>query len=63
MYDVICLLYYNVVCVCLFSQDNCAPLLRYVSHSEFKDLVLPALQKSLLRSPENAIESELPVEK
>ncbi|XP_053225790.1 eIF-2-alpha kinase activator GCN1 isoform X2 [Podarcis raffonei] len=37
--------------------DNCAPLLRYVSHTEFKDLVLPALQKSLLRSPENAIET------
>ncbi|XP_044304801.1 eIF-2-alpha kinase activator GCN1 [Varanus komodoensis] len=37
--------------------DSCAPLLRYVSHSEFKDLVLPALQKSLLRSPENAIET------
>ncbi|XP_072839500.2 stalled ribosome sensor GCN1 [Pogona vitticeps] len=37
--------------------DNCAPLLRYVSHSEFKDLLLPALQKSLLRSPENAIET------
>ncbi|KAJ7309597.1 hypothetical protein JRQ81_007650, partial [Phrynocephalus forsythii] len=37
--------------------DKCAPLLRYVSHSEFKDLLLPALQKSLLRSPENAIEA------
>ncbi|KAJ6659087.1 hypothetical protein lerEdw1_019390 [Lerista edwardsae] len=37
--------------------SNCAPLLRYVSHSEFKDLVLPALQKSLLRSPENAMET------
>ncbi|XP_026540403.1 eIF-2-alpha kinase activator GCN1 [Notechis scutatus] len=37
--------------------DNCAPLLRYVSHSEFKDLMLPALQKSLLRSSENAIET------
>ncbi|XP_077163690.1 stalled ribosome sensor GCN1 isoform X1 [Paroedura picta] len=37
--------------------DNCAPLLRYVSHTEFKDLMLPALQKSLLRSPENAIET------
>ncbi|XP_063000268.1 stalled ribosome sensor GCN1 isoform X1 [Elgaria multicarinata webbii] len=36
---------------------NCTPLLRYVSHSEFKDLVLPGLQKSLLRSPENAIET------
>ncbi|XP_006053034.2 eIF-2-alpha kinase activator GCN1 [Bubalus bubalis] len=37
--------------------DNCAPLLRYVSHSEFKDLVLPTIQKSLLRSPENVIET------
>uniref|UniRef100_K7G7X0 GCN1 activator of EIF2AK4 n=1 Tax=Pelodiscus sinensis TaxID=13735 RepID=K7G7X0_PELSI len=37
--------------------DNCAPLLRYVTHSEFKDLVLPTLQKSLLRSPENVIET------
>ncbi|XP_038618375.1 eIF-2-alpha kinase activator GCN1 [Tachyglossus aculeatus] len=35
--------------------DRCAPLLRYVSHSEFKDQVLPILQKSLLRSPENVI--------
>uniref|UniRef100_A0A8D0LAP4 GCN1 activator of EIF2AK4 n=1 Tax=Sphenodon punctatus TaxID=8508 RepID=A0A8D0LAP4_SPHPU len=37
--------------------DNCSPLLRYVSHSEFKDLFLPTLQKSLLRSPENVIET------
>uniref|UniRef100_A0A8C8VR02 TOG domain-containing protein n=1 Tax=Pelusios castaneus TaxID=367368 RepID=A0A8C8VR02_9SAUR len=37
--------------------DNCAPLLRNVSHSEFKDLVLPTLQKSLLRSPENVTET------
>ncbi|XP_019583398.2 stalled ribosome sensor GCN1 [Rhinolophus sinicus] len=37
--------------------DNCAPLLRYMSHSEFKDLVLPTIQKSLLRSPENVIET------
>ncbi|EMP24440.1 Translational activator GCN1 [Chelonia mydas] len=37
--------------------DNCAPLLRYVTHSEFKDLVLPTLQKSLLRNPENVIET------
>lgn len=29
-----------------------------MSHAEFKDLVLPTLQKSLLRSPENVIESE-----
>ncbi|XP_012869831.1 PREDICTED: translational activator GCN1 isoform X1 [Dipodomys ordii] len=37
--------------------DNCAPLLRYMTHSEFKDLVLPTIQKSLLRSPENVIET------
>ncbi|ERE74489.1 translational activator GCN1-like protein [Cricetulus griseus] len=37
--------------------DNCAPLLRFMSHSEFKDLILPTIQKSLLRSPENVIES------
>lgn len=33
-------------------------LLRHVSHSEFKELLLPALQKTLLRSPENAMQSE-----
>uniref|UniRef100_A0A8C3WWR0 Stalled ribosome sensor GCN1 n=1 Tax=Catagonus wagneri TaxID=51154 RepID=A0A8C3WWR0_9CETA len=37
--------------------DNCAPLLRYMSHSEFKELILPTIQKSLLRSPENVIET------
>ncbi|NXK45456.1 GCN1 kinase, partial [Chauna torquata] len=37
--------------------DSCSPILRYVSHTEFKDLVLPTLQKSLLRSPENVIET------
>ncbi|XP_069071140.1 stalled ribosome sensor GCN1 isoform X2 [Pleurodeles waltl] len=37
--------------------DNCAPLIRHLSHAEFKELVLPALQKSLLRSPENVIET------
>ncbi|KAI1232962.1 hypothetical protein IHE44_0006149 [Lamprotornis superbus] len=37
--------------------DSCSPLLRYMSHSEFKDSVLPTLQKSLLRSPENVIET------
>ncbi|PKU38611.1 translational activator hypothetical protein [Limosa lapponica baueri] len=37
--------------------DSCSPLLRYVSHAEFKDLILPTLQKSLLRSPENVIET------
>lgn len=39
-------------------QDSCSPLLRYISHAEFKELLLPTLQKSLLRSPENVIESE-----
>ncbi|GAB1290067.1 eIF-2-alpha kinase activator GCN1 [Apodemus speciosus] len=37
--------------------DNCAPLLRFMTHSEFKDLILPTIQKSLLRSPENVIET------
>ncbi|KAK7803834.1 hypothetical protein U0070_027292 [Myodes glareolus] len=37
--------------------DNCAPLLRFMSHSDFKDLILPTIQKSLLRSPENVIET------
>ncbi|XP_075390131.1 stalled ribosome sensor GCN1 [Tenrec ecaudatus] len=37
--------------------DSCAPLLRYLSHSEFKDLILPTIQKSLLRSPENVVET------
>ncbi|XP_053850288.1 eIF-2-alpha kinase activator GCN1 isoform X1 [Vidua macroura] len=38
-------------------QDSCSPLLRYMSHAEFKDSVLPTLQKSLLRSPENVTET------
>ncbi|OXB71660.1 UNVERIFIED_CONTAM: hypothetical protein H355_015599, partial [Colinus virginianus] len=37
--------------------DSCSPLLRYISHAEFKDILLPTLQKSLLRSPENVIET------
>ncbi|OWK60172.1 Translational activator GCN1 [Lonchura striata] len=37
--------------------DSCSPLLRYMSHAEFKDSVLPTLQKSLLRSPENVTET------
>uniref|UniRef100_A0A8C7ITG3 GCN1 activator of EIF2AK4 n=1 Tax=Oncorhynchus kisutch TaxID=8019 RepID=A0A8C7ITG3_ONCKI len=32
-------------------------LLRHVSHSEFKVLLLPALQKAMLRSPENAMQT------
>uniref|UniRef100_A0A8C4T4N2 GCN1 activator of EIF2AK4 n=1 Tax=Erpetoichthys calabaricus TaxID=27687 RepID=A0A8C4T4N2_ERPCA len=37
--------------------DKCAPLLRQVSHHEFKGILLPTLQKSMLRSPENVIET------
>lgn len=53
----------RAVCAAVLStlfplQDSCSPLLRYISHAEFKDLLLPTLQKSLLRSPENVIESE-----
>ncbi|GAA6105875.1 eIF-2-alpha kinase activator GCN1 isoform X1 [Tachysurus ichikawai] len=32
-------------------------LLQHVSHSEFKEQLLPTLQKSLLRSPENSIQT------
>uniref|UniRef100_A0A4W3H8T3 GCN1 activator of EIF2AK4 n=1 Tax=Callorhinchus milii TaxID=7868 RepID=A0A4W3H8T3_CALMI len=35
----------------------CEPLLRHVSHQQFKDLLLPTLNKSTLRSPENVIET------
>lgn len=38
--------------------DKSSSLLRHVSHSEFKELLLPALQKTMLRSPENAMQSE-----
>lgn len=38
--------------------DKSIPLLRHVSHSEFKELLLPTVQKTMLRSPENAIQSE-----
>ncbi|KAM9858158.1 stalled ribosome sensor GCN1 [Aulostomus maculatus] len=37
--------------------DRSAALLRHVSHPEFKELVLPALQKTMLRSPENAMQT------
>uniref|UniRef100_M3XH46 Stalled ribosome sensor GCN1-like N-terminal domain-containing protein n=1 Tax=Latimeria chalumnae TaxID=7897 RepID=M3XH46_LATCH len=37
--------------------DNCVPLLRHFTHQDFKETVLPTLQKSLLRSPENVIET------
>ncbi|OCT98218.1 hypothetical protein XELAEV_18010449mg [Xenopus laevis] len=37
--------------------DSCVPLLQLLSHSEFKEQVLPVLQKSLLRSPENVIDT------
>uniref|UniRef100_A0A8D3D3V7 GCN1 activator of EIF2AK4 n=1 Tax=Scophthalmus maximus TaxID=52904 RepID=A0A8D3D3V7_SCOMX len=37
--------------------DKSSPLLRHVSHSEFKELLLPTLQKTMLRSPENAMQT------
>ncbi|RXM93568.1 Translational activator GCN1 [Acipenser ruthenus] len=39
------------------AQDKCTPLLRHATHQEFKDLLLPTLLKSLLRSPENITET------
>ncbi|XP_067861626.1 stalled ribosome sensor GCN1 [Heptranchias perlo] len=37
--------------------ELCEPLLRHVSHQEFKDSLLPTMHKSILRSPENVIET------
>ncbi|XP_043967606.1 eIF-2-alpha kinase activator GCN1 [Gambusia affinis] len=37
--------------------DKSGSLLRHVTHSEFKELLLPALQKTMLRSPENAMQT------
>ncbi|XP_078106507.1 stalled ribosome sensor GCN1 [Sander vitreus] len=37
--------------------DKSGSFLRHVSHSEFKELLLPALQKTMLRSPENAMQT------
>lgn len=39
--------------------DKSGSLLRHVSHSEFKELLLPSIQKTMLRSPENAMQGEL----
>lgn len=38
--------------------DKTRSLLRHVSHSEFRELLLPTVQKTMLRSPENAMQSE-----
>ncbi|KAE8291635.1 eIF-2-alpha kinase activator GCN1 [Larimichthys crocea] len=37
--------------------EKSGSLLRHVTHSEFKELLLPTLQKTMLRSPENAIQA------
>ncbi|XP_023197971.1 eIF-2-alpha kinase activator GCN1 isoform X2 [Xiphophorus maculatus] len=37
--------------------DKSGSLLRHVTHSEFKEQLLPALQKTMLRSPENAMQT------
>ncbi|XP_012231678.1 stalled ribosome sensor GCN1 [Linepithema humile] len=41
----------------LYVVDVAAPLLRRLSHEEFKTQLLPALQKAMLRNPEIIIES------
>lgn len=38
--------------------DKSASLLRHASHLDFKELLLPSMQKTMLRSPENAMRSE-----
>lgn len=38
--------------------DKSTSLLCHVTHSDFQELLLPALQKTMLRSPENAMQSE-----
>ncbi|XP_059192909.1 stalled ribosome sensor GCN1 [Centropristis striata] len=37
--------------------DKSSSFLRHVSHSEFKEQLLPTLQKTMLRSPENAMQT------
>uniref|UniRef100_A0A3Q3E4Z3 GCN1 activator of EIF2AK4 n=1 Tax=Labrus bergylta TaxID=56723 RepID=A0A3Q3E4Z3_9LABR len=37
--------------------EKSGSLLRHVSHSDFKELLLPTLQKTMLRSPENAMQT------
>ncbi|XP_034188694.1 lethal (3) 80Fj [Osmia lignaria lignaria] len=41
----------------LYVVHNAVPLLRRISHDEFKNQLLPALQKAMLRNPEIIIES------
>lgn len=40
-----------------FVLDQTRPLLRQLSHEDFKELILPALKKSLLRNPEVILEA------
>ncbi|XP_017884303.1 eIF-2-alpha kinase activator GCN1 [Ceratina calcarata] len=41
----------------LYVVHNAVPLLRRISHEEFKNQLLPAIQKAMLRNPEIIIES------
>ncbi|XP_076236761.1 lethal (3) 80Fj [Calliopsis andreniformis] len=41
----------------MYVVDNAVPLLRRITHDEFKSQLLPALQKAMLRNPEIIIES------
>uniref|UniRef100_A0A8C2BD22 GCN1 activator of EIF2AK4 n=1 Tax=Cyprinus carpio TaxID=7962 RepID=A0A8C2BD22_CYPCA len=38
--------------------EKSGSMLRHMSHAEFKEQLLPTLQKALLRSPENSMQSE-----
>ncbi|XP_022236882.1 eIF-2-alpha kinase activator GCN1-like, partial [Limulus polyphemus] len=40
----------------LFTLEHSRYLLRQVSHDDFKELLLPALQKAMLRNPEVILE-------
>ncbi|CAH1802155.1 unnamed protein product [Owenia fusiformis] len=39
------------------AMEACRPLLKLINHAEFKESVLPALQKAMLRSPEVTVEA------
>ena len=46
----------NVTFEPLTMQVNIGPLLCHVTHDDFNSLILPAVQKSLLRNPEIVLE-------
>lgn len=40
----------------IYIVDECRPLLRQLTHDEFKSQLLPAIQKAMLRNPEIILE-------